>query len=463
MRKQKRPAIRQLWLRKLIRLHFVLTLLFVGTYLLVAFFDPGFLSYDLRQKFHALADDTIVVTATVVPPPAKPVVSATSNCNTNTGVLSVIIDWADDSGSTSFDIDRDSSTLITGLTSSNYSDTNVAVGTTYSYTVTAYGPMGPGIAISDPVSVTTDADCQVNIVATVSITTLNGKSLGDYEGPMPTISRRRPTFAGTTSIPNATIDIHLYNSQEFFAQTTANANGYWSWQVPSNLNLGEHTLDVTATDPSNLSRTASTTLNFRVIKNGDRGSSLKKNGEGNNTLLPRETSPLDFSLTIKNEKSEVEQGNTVTAEILPIFVNSRYRNSTLPVRFTLRDENGIIVFTTTRGEFFQDGKAFQENFDIPLYWTPGKYTLSAEVLLEDNILVSRGASFTVLGLPIFNLGEGKTLVYSQLMQNIGWISLLLLLLFFFWLFLLLREYVLYMRAKKHITERELKRAGYFDS
>lgn len=137
----------------------VVTVLSLGTYFSVAFFDPGFLSYDLRQKYYALADDVITVTATVLDVSAQPVVTATFQCNESTDVLSVLLDWATDVNTSTYDIERNNLLLVAGLTSSRYIDTDVAFNTTYRYRVTAHGPMGPGFATSNFVSVTIFSGC----------------------------------------------------------------------------------------------------------------------------------------------------------------------------------------------------------------------------------------------------------------------------------------------------------------
>jgi hypothetical protein len=142
--------IRRLWLRRMAKLHTLVFTISLGVYFVLAFFDPGLLSYDLRQKFHALADETIAVTATVLGPPVQPVVTATASCDETSGTLSVELDWADDANTYTYDINRDGTPLVSGLSSSAYSDTNVVVSTTYEYEVTANGPMGPGSATSDP-------------------------------------------------------------------------------------------------------------------------------------------------------------------------------------------------------------------------------------------------------------------------------------------------------------------------
>jgi hypothetical protein len=52
-------------------------------------------------------------------------------------------------------------------------------------------------------------------------------------------------------------------------------------------------------------------------------------------------------------------------------------------------------------------------------------------------------------------------MYAEFLSRIGAIALLLLLLLLLWIFVFSREYMLYLRAFRHITERHLARAGFF--
>ena len=211
---------------------------------------PEFLYQDIRKKLFAFADDTIVVTAVVPGPPAVPVISATPAC---VGLVPrITLNWADDIGTTSWDIDRDSLALTTGLTLSQYTDTAVVANTSYSYQITAYGPMFPGSAVSASVSATT-LDCTSVVPVTVTIETLGGKNVRPENRANTDLSKRRPKVTGSTNTPYAILDITLTNPS-IRARITANANGYFEWIPPIGLDTGNHILSVTATDPADGSR-----------------------------------------------------------------------------------------------------------------------------------------------------------------------------------------------------------------
>ena len=242
-------------------MHFLAVTISLGVYFFMAFLDPGLLSYDLRQKFRALALDTIVVTATVLDAPVQPVVTAVSDCDRTTGTLRVKLDWADDVNTYTYSIGRDALPLVSGLVTSAYNDGVVTAATTYSYIVTAHGPMGPGFADSLPVSVTTDANCVVTALSpTVAIVSFDNRNISSY-GISPEVEERRPIVTGTTSMPNAIMQVVLVSdSGSVIAHFSANNNGYWQWQPLYGLTLGDHTLTVTATDPVDSTRTASASV-----------------------------------------------------------------------------------------------------------------------------------------------------------------------------------------------------------
>lgn len=91
---------------------------------------PLFLVSDIREKIRAVAG-TVTVLARVLDAPIKPIVTGTSMCVI--GGPSIVLDWADDGNSVSYDIARDGLPLTTGVIVSDYTDTTVVLGQTYSY------------------------------------------------------------------------------------------------------------------------------------------------------------------------------------------------------------------------------------------------------------------------------------------------------------------------------------------
>lgn len=457
-RKLKKQA-RNKWLRKLLRAHLLVTAFSLSVYFLVAFLDPGFLSYDLRQKYHALADDIITVTATVLDAPAQPVVTGVSQCNDSTGILSVLLDWADDVNTSTYDIERNNLPLITGITSSGYSDTTVALNTTYQYRVTAYGPMGPGSATSDPISVMTLSLCGV-IVATpiVNITSFDGRSVDSYSG-MPRVYDRRPIFSGTTNMPNATIQVVVGSPSSFMAGLTANANGYFAWQPPANLSFGTQTFTVTAIDPNNALLQASASLQFEIKKKVEDAGITATPPAEILVMQPEESTPIDFSLSVKNRDKKIFQGETLNVSLFIKDIALQYQDTNIPMRFSIVDSKGNIILSLMTEELLRKGMEIQKSSDTPAYIAPGKYFLQAEVLLGKTN-VSRLDEFTVVEAPLFDLSGNVSITYAGIVRNLGWITLTLLILLLLWLIMFMREYGMYLHAIRHITEEHLRKAGF---
>lgn len=453
------PDIRRLWLRKLLKVHANLLLLFFGVYFVFVFFDPGLLSYDLRQKFRALADGTISITAVVLEPPAQPVVTASADCSETTNVLSVYLDWPDDSNSYTYDLYRDGLPLVTGLANSLYQDTNVSVATVYQYEVTARGPMGPGFATSLPISVTTPNLCgMTEQTPTVTIVSFVGKNVDSYNGILET-SNRLPLFSGTTNIVNATILISI--GTDFITQFSGSSTGYWEWWPPHRVSPGSHDFTVTAIDPNDNLRQATASLSFEIIGSSDTGErdSKKKSSESPAITLPIVPVgiPLDFALTADEE---ILQGELLHTRIVIGTLKEKYNHVTVPIRYSVIDDSGSVIFSKTRETLLVAGSIINEPFPIPLYMLSGKYHIQAEIFL-DTLDISREASFSVRELPLIRLSSGGAISYADIIRQLGWMIFLLSLLLFLYFFMFIREFALYLRGDGEITEYDLNRAGYF--
>jgi len=469
--KKSTKKTKQKFLRKLMRVHFVLTFFSLGVYALIAFLDPGFLSYDLRQKYHTLAAEILTVSATVLDVPTNPFVTGVSECDNNTGTLRNTFDWSDDINTYTYDISRDGLPLISGLSVSEYIDTSITVGTTYLYVVTAHGPMGPGLAVSNSLSLATPSTCgNISLLPSVQMTAFDGRSMDFYSG-IPSTSSERPLFNGTTNIPNAIVQIVVGPSSSFFAQFNTNINGYFSWQPPVNFPSGEQTFTVTIFDPNDNSRFANTSFVFEIKSRNTHASNTKKNAS--QKTLPQipvaipdkrishstiSDAVLVFSLFIKNHEKKVFQGETLDVSVLMENVPVQYRNTNIPLRFSILDTQGTILSSFTGDESFDQGTIIQKKMETPLYIQSGMYSVQVEVLLE-GMNMSHIISFSVVDLPLISLGGGAFITYAEIVHNTGWIVLTLLILLLLWFFLFMREYGMYLQSLRHVTERHLMNAG----
>lgn len=438
--------------RFLARLHFwILGTSLFGYLALIFTLGPGFLSFDVAQKIRALADELIVVTAVVLGPPTTPVVTATPSCVS--GAPRITLNWADDAATTTWDIDRDSSVLTTGLTSSGYIDTAVIGGVSYSYTVTALGPMSPGIAVTIPVSATA-IDCATLLPpATLTLTRLGGRDITPPRTLPIRTEEGRPWIRGNTNVANALVNIVL-TRPGIAAEISANANGYFAWKPPRGLRVGRHTLTVTVTDPNDDTRTTSETLEFYTKE-----AIVDEEEEEVDVLAPTvvDTSvPFDYTLAIVSEGASVKQGDRLTFVVKP--VRGLFPADTI---FTPKvvNERGEVVFTAPSQSITPEGRpGLSWSMDIPVYIPEGKYSLQVEALFR-GISLTRSAAFTLEMKPLFRLGDQRVISYAEAAGYVGWILFGALCIFVSFLLFFLREYWLYLHGVRHITERELRRFG----
>lgn len=440
-------------LKFLARIHFlVLGLSLVGYGALLFVLGPRFLAFDVSQKIQALADEIIVVTAVVLGPPATPVVTATPTCVN--GNPRIVLDWANDAATTTWDIERDSAPLTTGLTASTYTDTAVVGNGVYSYVVTALGPMSPGIATSVPVTATA-IDCSTLLPpATVTITSLGAKVVVPPRSFPITIDETRPRIKGNTNVISAIVDITLTRPTQI-TRTVANANGYFSWKLPRSLHSGTHTVTVTVTDPNDSSRTETETLTFST-ELGRRSTSHRLEDIPIETTVTTRPS-FDFSLTLVSPQPSVRQGERLRLMIQAL--RGAFPAGTV-LAPTLVDAKGETVFVAPSRTTPQGANVEQVEWllDIPVYLPAGTYRVQVEALMGE-VSLSRSAPFVLTERPLIAIGGRTVATYAEVASFLGWIlfgGATILIVFFLFL---VREYGLYLEHVRHVTERELRRWG----
>lgn len=445
--------------RRLARLHFWVMFFMFVSYLGLGFsLGPEFLVSDTLKKIHVLADDIITVTAVVLGPPEKPIVTATPVCVSGSPRIS--LDWADDDATDTWDIDRDSSPLTTGLAVSQYSDTAVVTGNTYGYVVTAYGPMAPGSAVSDPVSATAP-DCPVLPPATVTIQTLAGTNVTTDRDDI-RFAERRPELTGVANIADAIIDISVTNPT-IQARITANSNGYFFWTPPVKLDTGNHSLSVTVTDPGDSSRTATDSLTFHIEDEEEEDGDEDEDEEDRKGAVvagipPRGPLP-NFFVRLNSVDGAAFTGDVI--DVAAISLEGRFPTGT-EIRFFLVNRKGEEVLRLGTVDDAGGRSEVHMSKELPLSLEPGAYTVRVDAFLGGTV-VSREVALMVRALPLIRLGEGNEITYQEVASFVGTAFYLLLFLFLILLLLFVREYGLYLRSLRHITERNLMGLGFFGS
>jgi len=453
----------------LIKYHAIVTLLVVFLYLTLGFAaDPRLLLTDFSEKYAQAATSLTTLQIVVHGPPAKPEVTATPGCSSSSPY--VHLSWPATNDTDSYDITRNSVVLVTGWTSTSYQDTAVVATTTYTYQVTANGPLGT--ATSDEVSVTT-GDCYVPPVpAACAIVTLNNIDLTQHP-QIPKITDRTPTFTGTTNMAYAVMRYEIYSGPMIIGSNTANSNGYWTFTVPTKLNYGLHTIYVTATDPADPTRSVTETQNFRVVKKEEEE---KKEEEKKAAAQPaaavpdqippeaapipkeQEGPPFNFNLSVENKDRLVYFGSDLLTnlKIIKLWDFSPEEDT---LKYKVTDVSGRTVSQWEKSALIAPGANIQDDFKIPIYLRSGKYKITVEVQ-SGKYLIEAENSFELREKPIVNLGGGLIITYPMVISILGYVLIFCLLLLLIFLALLAREYWLAHQAQLQIDEEELAREGY---
>jgi hypothetical protein len=148
---KKKPAKRKksILLRRVAKITGTLAAVLLVAYFSIAFIlDKDFLKRELGEKYGQVAGLT-TMTLRMIGPPQKPILSATSLCQNY--VPYVHLSWTSDDQMDYFDVDRDGAPLVSGLTNNFYDDIAVTELSSYTYSVTAFNPLGQNT--SDPVTV----------------------------------------------------------------------------------------------------------------------------------------------------------------------------------------------------------------------------------------------------------------------------------------------------------------------
>ncbi|MDO8240678.1 MAG: Ig-like domain-containing protein [Candidatus Moranbacteria bacterium] len=457
-------------LRRVARMHSVFFLISFGLYVaLSAIFTPAFMLADMQTKSKALADETITLVGKVLDSPIEPVVSGEAICSNDN--LGIMLNWPNDENSENFDISRDGDILITGTNGPIYIDNQVSINTAYSYVVTAHGPMGPGFAISQPITIATPSECGIsNLLPIQKITTFQLQSIEAYAGN-PQTTNNQPSFSGLTNIPNAKISIILHSGPAITATTYANNNGYWSWECPVTLALGNHTLYTIATDPNDSTITASDSFQFELIseitavspqKDTHDNKDKKKTQEKKQSSFPSDVSlnaipstPFSIEVSVKNPEHAVYAGSDLSINIDLLKKTLPFPDKEFDFTYTVLSTDGQIIFENSEKINPTQINSLTKNLAIPILAKAGKYRVIVQTS-DGSDFISGEAFFQIKELPLFSAGT-TTVSLTQLMQSLGWLSLLF---FLFFIILLSIEYYQSRHALFQITENYLRRHGF---
>ena len=419
---------------------------------------------DLKEKTGRVAG--VLVSMYVAPPPGKPNLNANASCQ-NT-FPEVTLDWDDTSDTDYYDVYRDGSILVSNLTSSSYIDNSVNNETSYSYYVIAFGPMGE--TQSDTVSTTTE-DCPSKIPPEINIISFQGKTLTSYHGT-PETKDRTPEFSGTSTIPNAQIEIYVSGSPAIFSSTSANINGYWSWVSPQKLDYGTHLISMIAADPLDPTRTAQTSLQFKIKKEDeeeDESEEETETGQPSPPVQPltpeKPGSPANpeekyrLSTFIVNPGKTAYPGENILTNTTFRADKKNFSEEGL-VTYEIIDEKNSLVLQFEKKEILSSQKDFSFSMRLPENIATGSYKLRVSIPLEkENVFLLAEDFFQVKDRPILSVGRLE-ITAPQMANYLVWTWMFLLLFLLLYLILLLVEHHLSKKARFHISENDLRSGGY---
>lgn len=443
---------------RLAKIFLALTLLFfVGYAALGISAGFEFLKKDLREKYGRVAG-SMTVSVLVRGMPEKPVLSAVSGCSGGNPIVD--LSWQEDLGVDTYDIYRGGLLLVSGITVTNWSDSNVTAGTIYQYYVIANGPVGT--EQSDPVLVEISA-CETPPPppppASITIVTLDKLNVL-YWRCLPQTKKTKPTFTGTTNLANALISVEIVSAgkkRKVISSFHSNANGYWSWKSQGRLKKGSKTVYFTVFDPDDTSNSASTSMKFKVSKSKLKRKKIKKCTSPtliNSVYITKKLSlsPLAFpDLVLESGEQPVYAGKEKEYS-LKSPATAREAGFSLGIL----DQKGNLVYEENVMPQ-NDGQKVKISKNIP----PGNYKLSVGYLTDDAQIAAED-DFTVRETPLIVLAPGVELTAQQIASRIGWAAFGSLLILLIILALLLFEYHLAGRAIFGITGYDLKKRDYVD-
>ena len=470
--------IRRHFLRRAAKLHMKIATFMLVLYLVLgALIDPRFLLYDFRQKYSTLAaSSNVSVSLRIIGAPQAPILTGTPEFQNN--ILYNQLDWNDPIDATSYDVYRDGILLISGLTNSDYRDTNVQSNIYYTYKVLARGPSGQ--AYSNEITIHTKQIPLPNNLNCL-ITTVGGNTFY-YNPPLQHTDDHTPPITGTTNIPNALIQVTIEspNGKLVVVGTTyANANGYWSWDCPTSLDDGKNKITATAIDPNNSLRSFTTSGYFLVNKKPDKTSTKSSNSS---TTTPESTTqpttteniaPSDIAPEVSESapapslmlRTSVGNKDRIVLENEQLALSTKLltsrtfaANEKIDLQYIFTDEKGNIVYQFSEKVTVPSDKIIKKNVEISNLIPEGNYKVLVK-MTDNGVLISAEDTFTVKGLYLFSIGSTR-IKMSQVMQSLSWIIIFLFLLAFFFSFLLGLEIFL-VGDRSEISEFDLQKRGYF--
>jgi hypothetical protein len=429
-------------------------------YLLIGILiNPSFFQQDLKNKYAwAVGASSSVSLFIVNNPPDKPTVTANASCNETNSTIN--LSWATDVKTSSYDIYRDGLLLFSDYNTISYTDANVSDNTTYTYWVTAKNIIDA--TQSDSVSVQTPT-CAVApepepFEPVTQVQTIDGKKLTDFTCVVET-ERKRPTFTGTTNIPNASIYISVVRIKRVVdgkivtmeyqtvitSTITPNDNGYWSWKVPDKLKKGKYILYITIINQNDASQVSETSLRFNAVlkcRSGSKNITCAGKTSKGEKERRREFKP-GAPVTINN------QGKLEPGENIKVNLPLEAQTGTGQREVRIENEKGEIVYQSLAPP------GSKCDIELPSGLAAGVYKLI--LIIKNGDQCSTWETYLAIkDKPAVNFGGNMTITWNDILGALSAVAIALLGVLVFFLSMLFVEHLLAKKRLVWVDENSLK-------
>jgi hypothetical protein len=191
----------------------------------------------------------------------------------------------------------------------------------------------------------------------------------------------QPVFSGHTNIPYALVKLQLHSNETIQSTTTADSQGNWSWQTPTPILQGQHTLYVQVQDPNNPKNQASTAYNFYVDFGSVAPAQPIESTTGENGNMANASNPFANGPQLPEIIIEMQQQVAVQAgsqfSIHMQFLNFGTTSQTEPValNYTIQDPSGNILLSSPETLNIAGQGTYSKSFTVAPNVAAGEYLL----------------------------------------------------------------------------------------
>lgn len=342
------------------------------------------------------------------------------------------------------------------------------------------GSAPPGLIVSPYKEKDVFARMEEGFVPYVKIYEVSGVKV--ISGQMTQVYNIKPEFLGITNLRRATIFLQYDFEPKKVYLVFADEEGYFSFHLPVSMEIGFHSLFLTAVSPLNPYFKAEQLFQFEILAIPQARIPLPRVSPSLTptiapvpevTLIPLaprkertgfqpifQPKPISITEDLYQLRTEIREGSKMIypgeeiqfqIKISRIFPNI-YGEDIIPLSYFIENEKGRVVFERTENLTIGNTIGLQSSLQTSLKTPFGKYTLIAKLLLDDMEFISTDTfeikEFTFTLAPGLVVSRGDM---SKILLKILWILLVIAIIF------LVLLYLEHQRCRKtiQITEKDL--------